>query len=69
MEYTKDLILNTGYKEIRHKVKKAKGFWTSYTLEKIKKHKLLAISLASIATFIAIDIMLLINFAKLLGIS
>lgn len=58
MEYTKDLILNVNYQEIkRHKsIKRA-----------ILRHKIAIIFLASAILFISIDMMLIMNFIKILG--
>ena len=58
MEYTKDLILNVNYQEIkRHKsIKKA-----------ILRHKVAFIALTSTILFVCIDIVLIMNFIELLG--
>lgn len=64
MEYTKDVIFNVQYdkNEIR------KHGWTSRMLNVIRGHKVITATVFSAFAFIAIDIVLLSNFFKILTI-
>lgn len=64
MEYTKDIILDIGYKrEIG--LRKLKN-WTSKVKKIIESNKLIVITLSLLVTLIAIDIILVNSFLQLL---
>ncbi len=66
MEYTKDMILNVHYGEVNCKVNNLKKRWTSKALEKLKKHRLAISTIAIVAIFISIDVILIMNFFHIL---
>lgn len=63
MENTKDLIFHVQYEKEASK----KTHWTSWFLEKIKKHKLVTGSIVIGITLMLADTILVTNFIKILS--
>ncbi len=69
MEYAKDLVLNLRA-DARREKKISKG-WTSLFLEKafekVKRHKIITMTVISATLLIALDVVLIVNFINVLG--
>lgn len=69
MEYTKDLVLNLRADARRER--RTNKAWTSLflesTLEKVKRHKIITITVVSATLLITLDAVLLVNFISVLG--
>ncbi len=69
MEYAKDLVLNLRADARREK--KVSNDWTSLflekALEKVKRHKIITMTVVSATLLIALDAVLIVNFINVLG--
>ncbi len=65
MEYTKDLILNICYNDVKH-IKKKDKHLLRRLLEKIRKHKIVATSILLGMALIMVDCILICNFVYIL---
>ena len=69
MEYTKDLVLNLRADARRER--KTNKAWTSLflerALEKVKRHKIITMTVVSATLLITLDAVLLVNFISVLG--
>ncbi len=66
MEYTKDLILDVRYGEVKRR--KAFKSRTSKITAKLIKHKIVTASVFIAGILIAIDVLLVMNFVQILEI-
>lgn len=64
MEYTKDLILNVHYDEVKNTISFKRR--TSSLIDKIKKHKIISATIVVATAFILIDSVLILNFMNIL---
>jgi len=67
MEYTKDLILNVRYDEVNNILNVKNPNFFKRVINKIKKNKIISISLITALIFITIDSILLLNFINILS--
>lgn len=69
MEYTKDLVLNLRADARRER--ETNKVWTSLffgrALEKVKRHKIITMTVVSATLLITLDAVLLVNFINVLG--
>lgn len=66
MEYTKDLIFNVRYNEVKNTIEVNKNKWTSRLINKIKKHKIITVFISMATILTLIDAILMANFINLI---
>lgn len=66
MEYTKDVIFNVHYKNKIGTIKLGKSRWKKGLLKILKQNKFITSIISSLVILIAIDIILVNNFIRLL---
>ncbi len=67
MEYVKDGFFKIQYNTKLNRLKLEKENWTSRFYKKVKRNKVLTISLITFCMFSVIDIIMICNFFKVLG--
>ena len=67
MEYTKDMIFQVHYGEVRNVIKVDKNRRTSRIWRALARHKIVTASVFSLLVFIGIDLILLAEFFQVLA--
>lgn len=66
MEYAKDEIFQIKYHTKLNRLKIREDKWTSRLYKKVKRHKLLTVTIVALCVFATINIVMIASFMKML---